>query len=173
MIQYSVPPRFYLKRRGILDPPPARGMTMLCKPHRRLQRRSAQKFRSLHRRLAGTLQFENPDCALATGYRQAIVEQIANRARAIGQLAAQDLDPHRFALDWHLAPRTGKWRQTMNVAQHGARGFVPVDPRLGFVDLGGVSDTLIALLSELQLAAFQCADRAHHQISAERRQRIV
>src|SRR5216684_351118 len=51
-----------------------------CEPHRRLQRRAAQKILRLHRRLAGALQLENPDCALLAGNREVIVEQFAGRA---------------------------------------------------------------------------------------------
>ena len=55
-------------------------LTLLCEPHRRLQRRAAQKLLRLHRRLAGALQFENPDRAVLAGDRETIVEQFAGRA---------------------------------------------------------------------------------------------
>src|SRR4030088_1960507 len=45
----------------------SRGTTVLCKPHRRLQRRAAQELLRLHRLLTGALQFENPQCALLAG----------------------------------------------------------------------------------------------------------
>ena len=57
--------------------------------------------------------------------------------------------------------------------QHRARRLVPVDPRLGLFDLGGVGHAGLALFGELQRAALEPAHRAHHQIGAERRQRVV
>ncbi len=63
------------------------------------------------------------------------------------QLAAQDLEPHRRAFDRHLAPGAGKRRQPVDVAQHRVRRPVPVDPRLGLVDLGGIGHARFALLA--------------------------
>ncbi len=78
----------------------------------------------------------------AAGDRQPIIEQFARRAGSFGDFAAQDLDPCDCAFDRHLAPRAGKRRQPVNMAKHVVRRLAPVDPRLGLVDLGGVSDAL-------------------------------
>src|SRR5690348_10295134 len=110
-------------------------MTISVKSRSRLQRRAAQKFGCLHRRLAGALQFDDPDRALAAGDRKPIVEHRAGRARAARQLAAQNLDPRSVAAARDLAPRARKWGETMDVAEHGARRPAPIDPRLGLVDL--------------------------------------
>src|SRR5258707_13116310 len=110
MIQYSAACRFNLKGRGVLDTPPARGMTVLCKPRRRFQRRPAQKILRFHRLLAGALQFENPDRALLAADREMIVEHFASGTRSPGHRAAQDFYTHFLALDRHLAPRAGKPR---------------------------------------------------------------
>ena len=59
------------------------------------------------------------------------------------------------------------WRSTARA------GLVPVDPRLGLFDLGGVGDALFALFGQLQPAALQRAHRAHHQVGPERRQRVM
>src|SRR5712671_6417705 len=97
----------------------------LCKPRRRLYRRAAQKILRLHRLLAGALQFEKPDGAFLAGDREMIIEHFARCARAIGDGAAQDFHACWLALDRHFAPRAGKWRQPMNMAQHFPRGPVP------------------------------------------------
>ena len=93
MIQYSGTFRFNLKGRGVLDTPPAWGMTAfrritwdataLGEPRAWLQRRAAQKFLRLHRRLAGALQFENSDRAFAAGNPELIVEDLTSRAKAM------------------------------------------------------------------------------------------
>src|SRR5258706_7026289 len=60
MIQYSEASPFNLETRGVLDTPPSRGMTISREVRASLQRRTAQEFLRLHRRLAGTPQLENP-----------------------------------------------------------------------------------------------------------------
>src|SRR5713101_3410801 len=98
----------------------------LCQSHRRLQRRAAQKILCFHRLLAGALQLENPDRAFLAGDREMIVEHCARGTRSTRHGAAQDFHAHLLALDRHLAPRAGKWRQPMNMAQHFPRWLVPV-----------------------------------------------
>src|SRR5258707_4858174 len=126
MIQYSAPPQLNLEGRSVLDAPPARGMTVSCKPHRRLQRRAAQKILRLHRRLAGALQFEDPQRAFLAGDREVIVEDIARHTRAIDHCATQDLDARRLAFDGYIAPRAGKPSLPMNMTNNRARSLVPV-----------------------------------------------
>jgi len=73
-------------------------MTMSGKPRARLHLSAAQEFRDLHRRLAGALQFNDPDRICTAGDRQAIVEDSAGRAGANRWFDAQDLEPHRCAI---------------------------------------------------------------------------
>ena len=89
----------------------------------RLQRRAAQKILRPHRRLAGALQFEDPQCAFLAGDREVIVEDIAWHTRAVGHCATQDFRAHLLAFDPHLTPRAGKRRQPMNMASTARAGL--------------------------------------------------
>src|SRR5260370_11587697 len=82
-IQYAATARHNLKQHGVLDTPPSRGMTMFRRgttisrdARSSLQRRTAQKFIRLHRTLAGTLQFANPDGALLPAHPEMILEHV-------------------------------------------------------------------------------------------------
>src|SRR3984893_13465409 len=132
-----------------------RRLTMLREPRTSLQRRAAQKVLGLHRRLAGALQFENPQCTLLAGNREVVVEHVTRCTGPIDHLTAQDLDPYLLAFACHLAPRAGTLRQPVNMPEHGAARLVPVDPRLGLLDLGGIGHAVFALPGELQPAALQ------------------
>src|SRR5438045_6358967 len=87
----------------------------LCKTHAGLQRRAAQKVRGLHRCLAGALQLQNPDRAVAAGNGEVIVEHVARRAGPLRRFAAQYLEARLLAVASHLTPGAGKWRQPVSI----------------------------------------------------------
>ena len=78
------------------------------------------------------------------------------------------LHAHRRALAFQFEPRAGKWRQSATMIVHLAPGLAPVDARFILVDLAGVGDALRRLRRQRERAALQRADRAQHQVGAER-----
>src|SRR5579859_7467238 len=130
--------RFTLMGRGVLDTPLSRGMTVSGELGPRLQGRAAQEFCRLHRRLAGALQLNDADRTLATRDGELIVEHTARLARSFCQLATQDLHACGLAAIDDLAPGSGKRRKPVDMTQHVTPRLAPIDPRLGFLDLGGI-----------------------------------
>src|SRR3954454_23306019 len=66
--------------------------------------RAAQEIAGLHRRLAGALQLGDADGAIAAGDAELLVQHGPGLASARRQLATQDLQAHRLAIDDDLAP---------------------------------------------------------------------
>jgi len=121
-------------------------------------RRAAKKLIRVHWLPAGTLQFEEPDRAVAASHGQCVVKNPTGLAGAVSLGGAENLDAAGVCV---LKPRARKRRKAAATVVNLVPRLRPVDPRFGFLDLGGVS-TGARLRRQRQFSLLQVSERANH-----------
>src|SRR5260370_4414529 len=142
-------------------------MSASVEPHAGPERHAAQKLFRPHRPPPGPLKCQNAASALATGNREVISEQGAGLAATLPCGGAQDLDPNRLAFDRKLEPRTRNRRQPADMIMYPPPRHLPLDTRLGAINLVRIGDARFELRLPRQPAAFEVTQRLSPETGAE------
>src|SRR5204863_3874334 len=103
--------------------------------------KAAQQLLGGHRCATGPLNLEGADRAGSAGNCQALVEDFTGRGGPLGDFCRNQLYPLAIGLE----PSAGRRGEGAHLALDFVRRSVPVDPRLGLVDLGRVSRAALRL----------------------------
>ena len=125
----------------------------------------AQEFLSLHRLLPARCKSSDAHGALAAGDRQASSSTVPGAPAPFARVERSTFTRRGARAISNQAPGNGDSPRIWSCTS--AR-LAPVDPGLALVDLVGIGDAVVGLRRELQRAALQRAERAHHQVGAER-----
>src|SRR5690606_383629 len=123
-------------------------------------RLAAQEVALRHRRLAGALDRERPDCGIAAGDRELVIQHGSRRAVAAADACLQHLDP----LPVEFEPGAGEGGEGADLAFDQFCGLGPVDAAFGLVDLGGVCRAQLGLRLRLELVELR--QRVDHEPSS-------